>query len=234
MESSRSVDESFVAIDRSFGRGRPPLRGPSLKSKPNGCQESKVTAMATEPSKGGPPELPQEAEAALAAGAEQLVSAVAELEAMPQVRLTPAFLFDRARPPGSRAQLRGAICKVICCNKQIDHKCNDKTDAAACPSHVEAVKILRQKVQQQHGSEACLSKAHEKLAAEGSSTAGSTEPPRDVFAAMLGARLAIQRARSALTQAEQGAEQCRAAALALPARALLVSTGIRCAGGAQD
>eukprot|EP00966_Prymnesium_polylepis_P088248 2042473-Prymnesium_polylepis.1 len=30
---------------------------------------------------------------------------------------------------------------------------------------------------------------------------------------MLGARLAIQRARSALTQAQQGAEQCRAAAL---------------------
>ena len=169
--------------------------------------------MATEPSKGGPLDLPQEAEAALAAGAEQLVSAVAELEAMPQVRLTPAFMFDRARPPGSRAQLRGAICRVICCNKQIDHKCNDKTDAAACPSHVEAIKKLRQKVQQQHGSEACLAKAREKLAAEGSSSAGVTEPPRDAFAAMLGARLAMQRARSALAQAEQGAEQCRAAAL---------------------
>ena len=172
---------------------------------------------------GGPHELPTEAEAALAAGSEQLISAVAELEAMPQVRLTPGFLFDRARPPGSRAQLRGAICKVICCNKQIDQKCNDKTGEEACPSHVEAVMMLRAKVVQQHGSEACLAKAREKLAAEGSSTAGSTEPARDAFAMMLGARLAIQRAKSALTQAQQGVEQCRAAALDAEARRKQVS-----------
>ena len=89
---------------------------------------------------------------------------------------------------------------------------------------LDAVRQLRAKVQQQHGSEACLAQARENLAAEGSSTAGSAEPPRDAFAVMLGARLAMQRARSALKQAEQGAEQCRAAALEAEERRKQVST----------
>ena len=67
-------------------------------------------------------------------------------------------------------------------------------------------------MQREHGSETCLAKAREKLAAEGSSTAAPNEQPRDAFAEMFSRCLALQRAHSTLKQAEQSSEQCRARA----------------------
>ena len=169
-------------------------------------------------------ELPAEAEAALAAGGEALLEELTLLGEMPQIYMSAKSVYDRAKPPGSVAQLRGVQVKLRCCTgPPLVRKCNDLAGDKACPTVLEAARQLRAKVESEHGSEACLAKAREKLAAEGSSTAGSTEPPRDAFAAMLGARLAIQRARSALKQAEQGAEQCRAEALDIERRRKQVS-----------
>ena len=43
--------------------------------------------------------------AAIAADGEALVAELGLLEAMPQVRLLPSGIFDRAKPVGSKAQL---------------------------------------------------------------------------------------------------------------------------------
>ena len=94
---------------------------------------------------------------------------------MPQVKLTPASVFDRAKLPGSIAQKRGVICKLRCCGCQLDQKCNELTGDAACPTHVEAARRLRAKVAEQHGSAACLEKAEQKLAEEGSGSRGPVE-----------------------------------------------------------
>ena len=95
-------------------------------------------------------EAPQELEAALAAHGEALAAELRALDDMPQVKLTPASVFDRAKPPGSIAQQRGVICKLRCCGRQLDQKCNDLTGDAACPTHVEAARRLRAKVAKQH------------------------------------------------------------------------------------
>ena len=78
-------------------------------------------------------EAPQELVAALAAHGEALAAELRALDDMPQVKLTPASVFDRAKPPGSIAQQRGVICKLRCCGRQLDQKCNDLTGDAACP-----------------------------------------------------------------------------------------------------
>ena len=94
-------------------------------------------------------EAPQELVAALAAHGEALAAELRALDDMPQVKLTPASVFDRAKPPGSIAQQRGVICKLRCCGRQLDQKCNDLTGDAACPTHVEAARLLRAKVAKQ-------------------------------------------------------------------------------------
>ena len=50
--------------------------------------------------------------AAIEADEERLVEAMAALEQLPQVRIVPSSLFDRAKPPGSVAQQRGVGCKL--------------------------------------------------------------------------------------------------------------------------
>ena len=92
--------------------------------------------------------------AAIEADEERLVEAMAALEQLPQVRIVPSSLFDRAKPPGSVPQLRGVGCKLWCCKKYIDQKCIelDATNPNHCPSYVEAAQLLRVKVQQKHGS----------------------------------------------------------------------------------
>ena len=160
-----------------------------------------------------PSAVPEELEAIFLQLGEPLLEELEQLSAMPQVMLTAKSVFDRATPLGSRAQLRGVQFNLRCCPGQpLMRKCNDLTDERACPTVLEAAQFLRAKVTKEHGSEACLARASEKLEAAGSSIARSTEQPRDAFAVMIGARLAIQRARSALKQAEQSAEQRRAQA----------------------
>ena len=62
---------------------------------------------------------------------------------LPQVYLylTEKCVFDR----GNRriANKRGAICCLLCCGKQLDQKCNDLSGERACPTGVDAVRLLR-------------------------------------------------------------------------------------------
>ena len=151
-------------------------------------------------------EAPQELLAALAAHGEKLAAELRALDDMPQAKLTPASVFDRAKPPGSVAQQRGVICRLRCCGKPIDQKCNDRTGDAACPTHVMAARMLRSKIAEQHGSAACLAKAKQKLAEESS---GSSGPVESAFSVMMGAQLVRQRAGSELMQAEEDLQLLR-------------------------
>jgi len=131
--------------------------------------------------------------AALEAHGEALAAEMQALEDMPQVKLTPASVFDRAKPAGTKAQQRGVICQLRCCGGQLDRRCNDLTGDKACPTHVEAARMLRAKVVEKHGSEECAAKARQKLAEEGGQTA---------FSVMMRAQLIHQRADFEMKQAE--------------------------------
>ena len=143
--------------------------------------------------------------AAIEADEERLVDAMAGLEQLPQVRIVPSSLFDRAKPPGSVAQQRGVGCKLWCCKKYIDQKCNelDATNPNHCPSFVEAAQLLRLKVQQKHGSSECLAKAQEAMAAEAAEGSSSGAPSERTVAQLMANQLAIQRAHRAVQSAEQ-------------------------------
>ena len=74
--------------------------------------------------------------AALDAHGEALAAEMRALDEMPQVKLTASSVFDRAKPPGSDPDLRGVICKLRCCGRQLDVKCNKQlTGDTACPTH---------------------------------------------------------------------------------------------------
>ena len=62
--------------------------------------------------------------AALEEHGEAFAAEMRALEEMPQVKLTPGSVFDRAQPPGSDARKRGVIIKLHCCGGQLDQKCN--------------------------------------------------------------------------------------------------------------
>ena len=143
--------------------------------------------------------------AILDAHGSQLVEELCLLEQMPQVhRLTERTLFDRALPSGSKAQLRGAIVRVACCNKQVDQKCNDKADEMACPTFIEALQLLRAKIAEKHGSPECLKQAEAAgRDADGSSKAStSTMPDENSFIAMMVAAATRQAVDSNLRKAE--------------------------------
>lgn len=164
--------------------GPPPPSPPPMTAEP--CDE--------QPAQTGPvPEIPPELAAALEASGEQLIVELQALDTMPQVRLTGAAVFDRAKLAGSDPNKRGVICKLLCCSKQFDVKCNRRNGPGACPTVLEAAQQLRAKVARDHGPEACLEKAGLARASQGTS---STAPPEDAFAVMLGAavaRSAVQR-----------------------------------------
>ena len=157
-----------------------------------------------------PEELPEALRAAMAADGEQLVKELQLLAQMPQVRIMPSGVFDRAKPPGSVPQLRGVIVRLRCCNKPFDQKCNALEGEKACPSHVEAAQMLQAKILEKHGSEACLEAAQAALAKEtaerqsaGESSSGARA--ENAFAEMLGRQLAIQKAQRAVTLAQETA-----------------------------
>ncbi|KAL3908010.1 MAG: hypothetical protein SGPRY_009963 [Prymnesium sp.] len=54
------------------------------------------------------------------------------LSRMPQARLLPGSVFDRAMRQGSVAQLRGIVVKLRCCKKSFDQKCNELCMPYAC------------------------------------------------------------------------------------------------------
>ena len=153
---------------------------------------------------GVPEGLPEACHAALAADGEQLVEEMSLLEQMPQVRIMPNGIFDYAKPPGSVAQKRGIVVKLRCCKKTIDQKCNyyDCEDPRACPTHVEAARLLRAKVQAKHGSAECLAKACEAMAVE-AAAGSSAEPAEQTVAQLMANQLAIQRAHRQLKAAQQ-------------------------------
>ena len=142
------------------------------------------------------------------------------------MRLVPSAVFDRAQPPGSKAQQRGVVIKLRCCKKPIDVKCNDLEGAAACPTHVEAARALRSKVSRLHSSPQCLERANEALQSElaASSCAAAAGRPADAFAAWLARPRALMQAQrevaraeaslALLTKAEEEASSARVAAFA--------------------
>ena len=171
--------------------------------------------------------LPAALRGALAADGEALLEELQLLGQMPQVRLVPSSIFDRATPAGSKAQQRGVVIKLRCCKKPLDAKCNDKEDEQACPTHLAAARALRSKVTRWHGSEACREKANEALRSElaaGSSSAA--EKAADAFAAWLARPRALMQAQrevwraeatlAKLSKAEEDASAARRAGAALP------------------
>merc|ERR1711908_115108 len=71
------------------------------------------------------------------------------LNELPQVHLTEKCVFDRGN--GRIANKRGAICRLLCCGKQLDPKCNDLSSEKTRPTVVDAVRLLRAKVEKSHG-----------------------------------------------------------------------------------
>ena len=86
---------------------------------------------------------------------EQLAEELHLLGELPQARLRPNSVFDRARPPGSIPHLRGVIVWLRCCKKNLDQKCNafeqpvfrkNQPPQLPCPTFIEAARFLRAKV----------------------------------------------------------------------------------------
>ena len=90
-----------------------------------------------------------ELESALQADGDQLATELRLLNELPQVHLTEKCVFDRGN--GRIANKRGAICRLLCCGKQLDQKCNDLSGERACPTVVDAVRLLRAKVEKSRG-----------------------------------------------------------------------------------
>lgn len=86
--------------------------------------------------------VPDELAAAFAALGGPLVEELRCLNDMPQVKLTEKCIFDRAKPPGTVANERGVVCRLLCCGGQLDVKCNDSAGEMARPTFVEAARRL--------------------------------------------------------------------------------------------
>ena len=107
----------------------------STKVSPKPCSTPMAT---TEPP---PSTVPAELEALFQRHGEELVEELTQLAEMPQVRLTEKSVYDRASPPGSKAQLRGVQFKLRCCTgPPLVKKCNDLEGERACPTVLEAVR----------------------------------------------------------------------------------------------
>ena len=89
-----------------------------------------------------------ELESALQAYGDQLATELRLLNELPQVYLTEKCVFDRGN--GRIANKRGAISCLLCCGKQLAQKCNDLSGERACPTVVDAVRLLRAKVEKSH------------------------------------------------------------------------------------
>ncbi|KAL1495454.1 hypothetical protein AB1Y20_016822 [Prymnesium parvum] len=140
--------------------------------------------------------------AAARENAEKLIEELELLQAMPRVEgLTASSLFDRAKPPGSRAQLRGVIVRVSCCGEQVDQKCNDKEGAEACPDWVAAVRQLRAKIARKHGSAECLAKARPREAT--ASTRSEPQLGEKTVLELMRAQLKIQKQQQSIARMER-------------------------------
>ena len=91
-----------------------------------------------------------ELESALQAHGDQLATELRLLNELPQVYLTEKCVFDPGNGRDRIANKRGAICRLLCCGKQLDQKCNDLSGERACPTVVDAVRLLRAKVEKSH------------------------------------------------------------------------------------
>ena len=90
-----------------------------------------------------------ELESALQAHGDQLATELRLLNELPQL-LPHGEVCLRPRGNGRImiiANKRGVICCLLCCGKQLDQKCNDLSGERACPTVVDAVRLLRAKVE---------------------------------------------------------------------------------------
>ena len=99
------------------------------------------------------------------------------------------------------------LVSLRCCKGQLDQKCNEyaSDDPRACPTHVEAARLLRAKVLDKHGAAECLAKARAALQQAESEGSSSSAPARatNAFAELLGQRLNIQKAQREVARAEE-------------------------------
>jgi len=91
-----------------------------------------------------------ELQSALQAHGDQLATELRLLSELPQVYFTEKCVFDRGNGRIGIANKRGAICCLLCCGEQLDQKCNDLSGERACPTVVDAVRLLRAKVEKSH------------------------------------------------------------------------------------
>ena len=98
-----------------------------------------------------------ELRSALQAHGDQLDTKLRLLSELPQVYLTEKCVFDRGNGRIANKPKRGAICCLLCCGKQLDQKCNDLSGERAYPTVVDAVRLLRAKVEKSHGVGRCIS-----------------------------------------------------------------------------
>ena len=87
---------------------------------------------------------------------DQLATELRLLNELPQVYLTEKCVFDRGNGRIAN-KCWGAIRCLLCCGKQLDQKCNDLVGEKACPTVVDAVRLLRAKVEKSHGVGRCIS-----------------------------------------------------------------------------
>ena len=95
-----------------------------------------------------------ELRSALQAHGDQLATELRLLSELPEVYLTEKSVFDRGNGRIANKPKRGAICCLLCCGEQLDQKCNDLSGEGACPTVVDAVRLLRAKVEKSlsHGA----------------------------------------------------------------------------------
>ena len=130
------------------------------------------------------------------------------------------FNKDKALPPHKqRPNNRGIRVSLWCCGQKVK-RCNQMTDARACPSWADAARCLRCEVEKDHSSAVCLERARAARAAAPVPECAPTAP-RDFFAAMRAgsaeivaeqrAGVAVQQLREQMRQQEAHAGQKRLA-----------------------
>ena len=130
------------------------------------------------------------------------------------------FNKDKALPPEQqRPNNRGVRITLWCCGQKVK-RCNQLTDARACPSWADAARCLRCEVEKDHSSSQCLERAGAACAAAPVPESAPTAP-RDFFAAMRAgsaelvaaqrASVAVQQLREKIRQEEAIAGQKRLA-----------------------
>ena len=109
------------------------------------------------------------------------------------------FNKDKALPPEQqRPNNRGVRITLWCCGQKVK-RCNQLTDARACPSWADAARCLRCEVEKDHSSSECLEQASAACAAapDAAQDAAASECEQDDMAAAIAEQRAAQEVHAA-------------------------------------